>query len=394
MQRLLAQAQSSRAPMQRLADSASAIFVPTVLALAATTFSIWCIAGNTGGHHEGISRALSIAIAVLIIACPCAMGLAVPAAITVSLGRAAQSGLLIKGGEALERLATIDTLALDKTGTLTEGAPRIAAFLLAPGTTLDRATLLAHPERPVTLDEQRLLQSAITRRLAFEPIQHITGQQEFYGFSLRVTPAVLIPRPETELLVEAVLKHFDHSVPHASRSDEWDPASRPLRIVDVGTGSGAIAIALAHHLPQAEITAIDLSRRALAIARENVERHRLQRRVHLAVSDLLGAVANQQPFDAIVSNPPYIPAADRSTLHPQVRDHEPGRALFAGPTGLEIYERLIPQALALLRPGGLLALEIGYGQSMEIAALLAPWQQVEFLPDLQQIPRVALARRP
>ena len=143
MQRLLSQAQSSRAPMQRLADRASAIFVPTVLALAATTFAIWCIVGNTGGHHEGISRALSIAIAVLIIACPCAMGLAVPAAITVSLGRAAQSGLLIKGGEALERLATIDTLALDKTGTLTMGQPQIATFILTPDAKLNRYTLLA-----------------------------------------------------------------------------------------------------------------------------------------------------------------------------------------------------------------------------------------------------------
>jgi Cu+-exporting ATPase len=149
MQRLLAQAQSSRAPMQRLADRASAIFVPTVLALAALTFAVWTIALNIHGHHEGpaswdIARPLSIAIAVLIIACPCAMGLAVPAAITVSLGRAAQSGLLIKGGEALERLATVDTIALDKTGTLTEGRPRIAAFTLTPTATLDRSTLIAY----------------------------------------------------------------------------------------------------------------------------------------------------------------------------------------------------------------------------------------------------------
>jgi Cu+-exporting ATPase len=144
MQRLLDQAQSSRAPMQRLADRASAIFVPTVLALAALTFTAWSIALNTGQHHEGFARPLSIAIAVLIIACPCAMGLAVPAAVTVSLGRAAQSGLLIKGGEALERLATVDTIALDKTGTLTEGRPRIASFTLTPTATLDRATLLAY----------------------------------------------------------------------------------------------------------------------------------------------------------------------------------------------------------------------------------------------------------
>ena len=144
MQRLLSQAQSSRAPMQRLADRASAIFVPTVLALAALTFLLWSVALNTHMHHEGFARPLSIAIAVLIIACPCAMGLAVPAAITVALGRAAQSGLLIKGGEALERLATVDTIALDKTGTLTLGHPVITAFILAPTATLPAETLLTY----------------------------------------------------------------------------------------------------------------------------------------------------------------------------------------------------------------------------------------------------------
>ena len=162
MQRLLAQAQSSRAPMQRLADRASAIFVPTVLAIAALTFTVWSIAENIGGRHEGFSRALSIAIAVLIIACPCAMGLAVPAAITVSLGRAAQSGLLIKGGEALERLAAVDTIALDKTGTLTEGRPQIAAFVLASNATLPAATLLAYAAAAERLSTHPLAQAVVT----------------------------------------------------------------------------------------------------------------------------------------------------------------------------------------------------------------------------------------
>ncbi len=161
MQRLLEQAQSSRAPMQRLADRASAIFVPTVLALAALTFTIWAIAENTNGHHEGFARALSIAIAVLIIACPCAMGLAVPAAITVSIGRAAQSGLLIKGGEALERLATIDTVALDKTGTLTEGRPHIAAFALAHNATLNASTLLTYAAAAERLSTHPLAQAVV-----------------------------------------------------------------------------------------------------------------------------------------------------------------------------------------------------------------------------------------
>jgi Cu+-exporting ATPase len=161
MQRLLEQAQSSRAPMQRLADRASAIFVPTVLALSALTFTIWTIAENTNGHHEGLARALSIAIAVLIIACPCAMGLAVPAAITVSIGRAAQSGLLIKGGEALERLATIDTIALDKTGTLTEGRPQIAVFIASPNATLPAETLLTYAAAAERLSTHPLAQAVV-----------------------------------------------------------------------------------------------------------------------------------------------------------------------------------------------------------------------------------------
>ncbi|HZQ42784.1 MAG TPA: heavy metal translocating P-type ATPase [Acidobacteriaceae bacterium] len=143
MQRLLAQAQSSRAPMQRLADRVSAIFVPTILVLAALSFTAWAIALNTGGRHEGLAQPFAIAIAVLIIACPCAMGLAVPAAITVAIGRAARSGLLIKGGEAIERIAVIDTLALDKTGTLTEGQPRIAHFATVANPILPREDLLA-----------------------------------------------------------------------------------------------------------------------------------------------------------------------------------------------------------------------------------------------------------
>ncbi len=161
MRRLLEQAQSSRAPMQRLADRASAIFVPTVLTLSALTFLFWSVALNTGAHHEGYGRALSIAISVLIIACPCAMGLAVPAAITVSLGRAAQSGLLIKGGEALERLAEVDTIALDKTGTLTEGRPRIAAFALSQAAILDAPTLLACAEAAERLSTHPLAQAVV-----------------------------------------------------------------------------------------------------------------------------------------------------------------------------------------------------------------------------------------
>ena len=247
---------------------------------------------------------------------------------------------------------------------------------------IDRAALIAHPERPLTREQLADLQRLVERRLRFEPIQYVTGTQEFYGLPLRVTPAVLIPRPETELLVEAVLSLLNNSV---------DPA-RTLRILDVGTGSGAIAIALAHHLPHAQITALDLSPEALAIARENASTNGVI--IRFLESDLLAAVATEEPFDVIVSNPPYIPTSDAVSLHPQVRDFEPSQALFAGPDGLEIYARLIPQALALLKPNGLLALEIGHGQQPAIAHLLREWNDVRFLPDLNKIPRVALARRP
>ena len=240
---------------------------------------------------------------------------------------------------------------------------------------IDRPTLIAHPDRALTREQQAAYQRILERRLNFKPIQYIVGTTEFYGLTLRVAPAVLIPRPETELLVEAVLARV----------------ASDARILDLGTGSGAIAIALAHALPQASVTALDLSPEALAIARENAASHHLD--IRFLTSDLLTAVADEAPFDAIVSNPPYIAEAEAPTLHPQVRDHEPWQALFSGPTGLEIYLRLIPQAQTLLKPGGLLALEIGQGQSNAIAALLRDFRPVEFLNDLQQIPRVALAIR-
>lgn len=272
------------------------------------------------------------------------------------------------------------TLATDPQ--LDEDARRDAELLLLHVLQIDRAMLLAHPDRSLTSDQLAAYDAAIARRLGHEPIQYITGRQEFFGLQLRVTPATLIPRPETEILVEAVLDRLPHD--------------RPLRILDIGTGSGAIALALAEHLPQAGITAIDLSSEALEVARENAVSHRLDQRIRFLKSDLLtGLPENERvsTFDAIVSNPPYIPERDRSSLHPQVRDHEPALALFAGPSGLDIYRRLIPAAHAALKPDGLLALEIGHGQSNDLIFLLADWKNVSLRDDLQQIPRVALARR-
>jgi release factor glutamine methyltransferase len=259
-------------------------------------------------------------------------------------------------------------------------AARDATMLLLHALGLTRAELLANPDRPLTPAQQSAYEDLIQRRLTHEPIQYILGEQEFYGLALRVTPAVLIPRPETELLVEAVLAALD---PNAA-----------LRILDIGTGSGAIAIALATHLPQARITATDISPAALEVARANAARHNLSARILFVESDLLSALDPAETFDAIVSNPPYVPTADRATLHPQVRDHEPTTALFAGLDGLDVYRRLIPQARAALAPNGLLALEIGHNQRDPIATLLTDWRDLRFLNDLQRIPRVALARKP
>jgi release factor glutamine methyltransferase len=254
--------------------------------------------------------------------------------------------------------------------------PRLdAEVLMARVLGVERTYVLTHPEHLLSAQEADQFESLLQRRLAFEPIQYITGFQEFFGLLFEVSPDVLIPRPETEHLVEAVLERFRHGV-------------QP-RIVDVGTGSGAIAVSLAHALPQASITAVDSSASALEVARCNALRHGVADRVTFVCSDLLTSVAASH-FDAVVSNPPYI--ADQEVLEPQVARFEPHAALFAGPTGLEVYKRLIPQASAALAPGGWLTLEIGHGQQRALAELLNGWENVRFLPDLQGIPRVVEAR--
>jgi release factor glutamine methyltransferase len=250
------------------------------------------------------------------------------------------------------------------------------------GTERNTAWLLGHLNDPT--DHAAEFKALIQRRLAGEPIQYITNETEFYGLPFLVSPDVLIPRPETEHLVEKVLE-LAAGFPV--------PRIPVLRIVDIGTGSGAIAIAIARHLPHASISAIDHSNPALAIAQENANRNGVA--VRFLQGDLLNPVANEQ-FDIVVSNPPYVPTADRDSLSVEVRDHEPPLALFAGPDGLDIYRRLFPQSFACLVPGGFIVLEIGYGQSQPIADLLASsgLTNIEFVPDLQSIPRVAVAQHP
>ena len=255
-------------------------------------------------------------------------------------------------------------------------ARRDAELLLLRAASKDRAFLLTHPDTQLTSSQQSTYEQWLTRRAQHEPIQYITGEQEFFGLMLRVTRDVLIPRPETEHLVEALLTRVPHDA--------------PLRIADVGTGSGAIAIALVHKLSNASITALDNSPAALAIAQENAARHNLANRIRFIESDLLSAVA-QENFDAIVSNPPYVP--EEEVLEEQVRDFEPHAALYAGPSGLDVYQRLIPQAWSALKPRGWLLMEIGHGQRDALAQLLSHWNDVSFVEDLQGIPRVAIARR-
>jgi release factor glutamine methyltransferase len=255
---------------------------------------------------------------------------------------------------------------------------RDAELLLLHIAKLSRAELIAHPERVLSAEESSQFQAAIARRKLSEPIQYITGEREFYGLRFLVTPDVLIPRPETEHLVEAALNLV--------------PAAEPFQIIDVGTGSGAIAIALAVARPQASIFALDISPAALEVAKTNAAAHAVGSRIVFRESDLLAGVTAES-CDMVVSNPPYIADHERESLDLEVAQYEPASALFAGPTGLEIYQRLIPQAAQALRRGGWLLMETGEGQDSQLRLLLEGWSNVSFVADLQGIPRICIAQR-
>ncbi len=266
---------------------------------------------------------------------------------------------------------------------LREYAVLDARQLLEMATGVARAGMLAAPERRLTAEEARRFDGLLEQRLRAVPLQYLRGSQEFYGRSFAVSPAVLIPRPETEQIIDRALDLF--------RDRNWT-----LRLADVGTGSGVLAVTLALHYPQSSVVALDLSREALRVAQHNAEALGLNDRVlggsvRFTESDLLRAVAGEQ-FDLIVSNPPYVPLTDRPTLHPQVRDHEPHLALFGGADGHDVLRRLIPEAWDCLAPGGWLLLETG-GRSTILEDLLAGWASVDFAKDLQGIERIAIARR-
>jgi len=255
-------------------------------------------------------------------------------------------------------------------------SPRLnAELLLMFVLSCDRAYLFAHPERELTNDESIRYGAALAERSRGVPAQYIIGHQEFWGMDLIVTPATLIPRPETEHLVETVL---------ALRGPNH-------RIVDVGTGSGCIALALARELPRAEIRATDISPAALEVARANAVRLQLEKRIQFHQADLLDGLTS--PFDIIVSNPPYVGESEADHVQLEVRKFEPRSAVFAGPAGTEVIARLIPQAEILLRPGGWLVIEISGTIIYRVRNLLALWNDVEVIPDLQSIPRVVRAQK-
>ena len=262
------------------------------------------------------------------------------------------------------------------------GSPRLNAETLLMFTlAVDRAYLYAHPERELSSDEQARYQQALDARARGVPAQYITGHQEFWGLDLIVSPAVLIPRPETEHVVETVLDLV---------REQYAPEDR-LRIVDVGTGSGAIALALASELPTAEVHAADVSEEALEVAHANAARLRLDR-VQFHRSDVLGAFPPEPGFDFVVSNPPYVGENEADKVQAIVKRFEPHAAVFAGPEGLDLIRRLVPEARQRLRPGGWLVMEIGFSIAAPVRELVRDWSEVRVVPDLQGIPRVVAAR--
>ena len=253
--------------------------------------------------------------------------------------------------------------------------PRLTAeVLLAHAVRCERAWLFAHSTDELQEVWWIHFGRYLHERIQGRPTQYITGRQEFYGREFRVTPDVLIPRPETEHVIDAALARWGES----------------CRCVDIGTGSGAIAATLAVER-NTRVTATDVSIAALRVAARNIAA--LEAPVTLVACDLAAAL-RERSFDLVVSNSPYVPSGDRQALQREVRDFEPEVALFGGPDGLDVYRRLIPEAARILRPGGWLVLEIGFGLGDTVSALLDGWSNIEVRPDLAGLPRVVMACRP
>jgi len=261
-------------------------------------------------------------------------------------------------------------------------ARREARTLLAHATGRDAAYLITHADAPLEPAQLALFRSFVARRAVGEPTQYIRGRQEFYGLDFEVTPDVLIPRPETELLVETAL--------------ELLKGARSPLVCDVGTGSGCVAVSLLSERRDARAVALDISPAALRVAERNAERNGVSGRFRFLVSDCFDALGDEETatFDLIASNPPYVAEDEMETLQREVRDYEPRGALTPGGDGLSVIRRLLDEAPRFLKPGGHLVIEIGYGQHERVASLVDPrvWTPLGIRPDLQGIPRTVALR--
>lgn len=254
-----------------------------------------------------------------------------------------------------------------------------ASLMLADLLRRDRAYLIAHSDSELTAAEHKEFQSRVARRAAGEPLQYITGHQEFFKLDFEVTSDVLIPRPETELIVEAALGLIDQQA---------------INFADIGTGSGCIAISLLNELPNARAVAIDISVGALQVARRNAERHQVLDRIRLVESDAFAAINSSETFDLIVSNPPYVSDVEMKDLQQEVR-YEPASALAGGRDGFDVIRRLLDDAPQFLRSSGHFIFEIGFGQGEAVKELIDPavWKLIEIRRDLADIPRTVILRK-
>jgi release factor glutamine methyltransferase len=278
-----------------------------------------------------------------------------------------------------------------------------AELLLMHALGRDRTWIYAHPEEEIPAADAQRFFELVSRRAAGEPTQHLTGRQEFWGLEFEVTPDVLIPRPETEHVIEVALDRLALRERRAGRPPKTEGAG--LQIADIGTGSGCIAVVLAKELPATAFVATDISSAALVVARRNATRHSVSDQIRFCESNLLEGVAidslpfatRHSPllFDLIVSNPPYVGRREAATLMREVREHEPEVALYGGEEGYELYGGLIAQAAAHLKPGGILVPELGHNSLPAVQPLLdaATWTNVSVTNDLAGIPRVLAAER-
>ena len=276
-----------------------------------------------------------------------------------------------------------------------------AELLLLHALGRNRTWLYAHPEEEVPEATGDRFFALVRRRIGGEPTQHLTGKQEFWGLEFEVTPEVLIPRPETEHVIEVALDRLAlHEIRHGRRPTTKGDG---LQIADIGTGSGCIAVALAKELPSARMCATDISPAALEVARRNAVRHGVSERIDFALCNFLehcpsgeGQRGEQRPlFDLIASNPPYIGRREAPELPREVREHEPEIALYGGEEGHEMYADIVSQAVRRLRAGGILVMELGHNSLRAVQALLGPaeWTNVGVTNDLAGIPRVIAAER-